>query len=398
MKTDDMSLLQEYARNGSEEAFATLVSRHVGLVYSVAIRQIHDAHLAEEVTQTAFIILARKASSLKSNTILSAWLCRTAQYAISDIRKIQNRRQRREREIHMESLISETEPEEAAWAAIVPMLDTALAGLGEKDHSAIVLRYFEGKDLKQVGAALGVSENAAKTRVSRATEKLRKFFIRNGVTLPSAVIVGGLLSNSVQAAPLGLASSVTVATLKGTGVTVSTLTLIQTTLKIMTYAKIKTTVVISIISLLLAGTTVIVIEKVSAQSNVSQTPSKQTLFVQAGYDTPEAAYKTWLWALSTGSLETAATACTPEQAGRLKERLKGKTVEQMRQAMAEAAENMVHYQVSQKEVISENEVRLLLLVEPFPGHPNAGNDLQVMQKIGSKWKYAGKYGVDIKDR
>ena len=227
--TDDMELVREYARHGSEEAFVTLVSRHVNLVYSVALRQVHDTHLAEEVTQAAFIILARKAGSLNSKTILSAWLCRTAQYAAADALKSQRRRHRREQDMHIESVLNQTEPESQPWTDIAPLLHIAMAQLGEKDHSAIVLRFFEGKDLKQVGAALGVSENTAKTRVSRATDKLRRFFSRRGITFSAAVIAGAISANSVQAAPIGLATSVTVAAVKGTVVTASTLTLMKTT-------------------------------------------------------------------------------------------------------------------------------------------------------------------------
>src|SRR5271169_3348181 len=157
MTNDDMALLREYARRNSEEAFATLVSRHLNLVYSVARRQVHDAHLAEEVTQAAFIILARKAASLNPKTILPAWLCRTAQYAAADALKTHRRRQRREQEMLMDTALNQAEPEESAWADIAPLLDTAMGSLGQKDHCAIVLRFFEGRDLKQVGAALGVS-------------------------------------------------------------------------------------------------------------------------------------------------------------------------------------------------------------------------------------------------
>src|SRR5437879_13627880 len=158
-----------------------------------------------------------------------------------------------------------------------------MAQLGEKDHSAVVLRFFERKNLKQVGAALGVSENTAKTRVSRATEKLRKFFVKRGITFSAAMIAGAVSANSIQAAPIGLATSVTVAAVKGTAVTASTLTLIKTTLKIMTWTKLKTAVVVGVITILAAGTSTIVIQTVKAQTNAAKPSGKPSPFTFAGY-------------------------------------------------------------------------------------------------------------------
>ena len=218
--TDDMALLEEYARHNSEEAFAALVSRHVNLVYSVALRQVRDSHLAEEITQAVFIILARKAKSLGQKTILSGWLCRTARYAGANALTIQRRRQHREQEAHMQSILNE--PELVTWEQIAPLLEGALEHLGQKDHDALVLRFFEGKSFHEIGTAFGASENAAKKRVSHALEKLHRYFSKRGISSTTDAIAGGISANSVQAAPVALAKTVTaVALAKGAAAAVN---------------------------------------------------------------------------------------------------------------------------------------------------------------------------------
>ena len=258
--TDDMALVREYARNRSEAAFAALVSRHLNLVYSVALREVRDPHLAEEVTQAAFIILARKAGALGPKTILSGWLCRTARYVSAEMLRSQRRRQKREQEACMQSLLNESAAE--AWMQIAPLLETAMAQLGEQEHNAIVLRFYEGKALKQVGAALGTGEDAARMRINRALEKLRKFFAGRGLTLSAAVIAAAVSTSAVQAAPAGLAATVTTAAVQGTAVTTSTLTLIKGALKIMAWTKAKTAIVVGASVLLAAGTTTLTVKEI----------------------------------------------------------------------------------------------------------------------------------------
>jgi RNA polymerase sigma factor (sigma-70 family) len=257
MMNDDMPLLREFARHNSEKAFSALVSRYANLVYSVALREVRDMPLAEEITQAVFIILARKAKSLGDKTILSGWLCRTARYASANALIAQRRRQLREQEAQMQAVLNEAEPD--AWTQIAPMLDPALAQLGEKDHDAIVLRFFENKTMTEVGQALGASEAAAKMRVNRALEKLRKYFTRHGVMLPAAMLTATISANSVQAAPAGLAKTISaVAVAKGAAASGSTLTFVNGALKMMAWAKAKTAIAIAAILLLVAGIATVV--------------------------------------------------------------------------------------------------------------------------------------------
>src|ERR1035438_2633501 len=115
---NDADLLSAYANRQSEEAFGVLVERYIALVHSAALRQVQNPHLAEEVTQAAFTILAQKARRLSGRTVLSGWLCRTAHFVARNAQKTEFRRQYRETEAHMQSLNNETEA--AVWQQFAP--------------------------------------------------------------------------------------------------------------------------------------------------------------------------------------------------------------------------------------------------------------------------------------
>jgi RNA polymerase sigma factor (sigma-70 family) len=212
------------------------VSRHINLVYSAAMRSVNNPHQAEEITQTVFVLLAKKSRALRRSTVLSGWLYQTARLTACNFIRTEMRRRQREQLAHIQSTMNAPEPE--AWAGVGPLLDEAMSQLNERDRDAIVLRFFQGKPLKEVGDALGTSEDAAQMRVGRALDKLRDFFHRRGITVPAAALAAVISENSIQAAPAGLAASVAAGAVQGSALTVSILTLVKGAIYMMTSTKI----------------------------------------------------------------------------------------------------------------------------------------------------------------
>jgi RNA polymerase sigma factor (sigma-70 family) len=218
--TSDRDLLGKFARENSQDAFSEIVRRHLDLVYSAALRQVRSPQLAEEIAQSVFADLARKASKLRPNTILTAWLYAVTRRTAIDVVRKESRRRLRE-QIAME--MNDMNATANDWLQIEPLLDDAMAALDETDRSAVLLRYFENKNLREVGEALGASEDAAQKRVSRAVERLRELFSKRNVTIGAGGLAVLISTNAVQSAPIGLAATIsTAAVLAGTAVQTST--------------------------------------------------------------------------------------------------------------------------------------------------------------------------------
>ena len=219
MQEEDSALLQRYPAEGSQEAFAELVARHLGLVYHAALRQCRgDRHRAEEVAQLVFTDLARKADALSRRPLLVAWLHTSVRYAAAHLRRTELRRQAREQEVFaMDG--SEFAPEAAAdWERLHPLVDEALQSLGERDRAAVLLRFFENRSYAELAASLSVSEDAARVRVNRALEKLRTALARRGLVSTASALAVALAQPAVAAVPpAGLAAQISAGAVSAAG-------------------------------------------------------------------------------------------------------------------------------------------------------------------------------------
>jgi len=251
--TDDGALLREYAQSGSETAFGEIVRRHLDLVYSATLRIVNgDKALAEDICQSVFIDLARKASTLSNRPALSGWLYTSACFAATKAVRSERRRQAREQEALEMQDDTTTANEEMDWGKMRPIFDSVMLELKDSDREVLLLRFFERRSLGEMGSRLGLSENAARMRVERALERLRERLVRRGVTSTAAALALVLAHQAVVAAPCGLAASITAGTLAvgGTGGAFSVLNLIA-----MTKAK---AVLIGTLAVVGAGTPILV--------------------------------------------------------------------------------------------------------------------------------------------
>ena len=248
--SEDAELLRHYAQSGSEMAFAELVGRHLPLVYAAALRQGNgDEALAKDVAQTVFIDLARKASSLLGRELLTGWLYTSTRLAASMAVRGDRRRQLREQ--IAASMQEQTIPPDSQsdQAELRLVLDEAMSELDAGERNAVLIRFFQGKELKEVGSALGISEDAARMRITRALANLQTLLKQRGVTITTAALGTALATEAATAVPAGLAAGISATALASAAAgTVATLSI----LKSMTLAKLTLSVAGVVVASLLA--------------------------------------------------------------------------------------------------------------------------------------------------
>ena len=255
---DDGQLIREYVRDRSESAFEQLVGRHLGMVYATALRDTGDAEAAEDVSQAVFLVLSQKGPRLKSAGSLAGWLFRTTRFAAVNVRQLEKRRARHERQA------AEMRPEmtqqqiEQTWEKVGPELNAALGKLGSKEREAVILRYLEERSVKEVAEALGVSEAAAKMRIGRGLEKLRGLLGGESRLASVAALTTILETKGIVAVPAGLAGSITSAVLNGAaGATGKAWIIAKGAMNMMMWTRLKVAALVAATVLFLGGLSIV---------------------------------------------------------------------------------------------------------------------------------------------
>jgi RNA polymerase sigma factor (sigma-70 family) len=251
----DSALLRQFLATRDQRAFAELARRHVDLVYSAARRQVrNDSATAQDITQQVFVLLAEKAGTIRDGEAVAGWLLVTTRYVALNWLRTEGRRRRHEREaavMHEQQRAGDT----PAWETVGPMLDEVVAKLKREDRDALALRYFQGRSVADVAVALGVSQEAAQKRLSRAIDRLREMFARRGVTTSADALSSVLMANALIVAPAALGTSVAGAALSGAAAaTGATSSAAKGAVTIMAIAKTKVAAA-SVAAVLLVGVT-----------------------------------------------------------------------------------------------------------------------------------------------
>jgi RNA polymerase sigma factor (sigma-70 family) len=400
MTKSDQVLLREFASDQSQDAFTALVQRHLGLVYSAALRQVRSPQLAEEVAQSVFIDLARNVARLKPDTILAAWLYEVTRRTAINVVRGEARRQLRE-QIALEMNAMNATADD--WTQIEPLLDDAMHALDDTDRTVILLRFFENKSLREVGESLGTTDDTARKRVNRAVERLREFLTKGGITVGASGLALALSASAVQAAPAGLVATISTAAIPGTTIAATASAATIKTIAMTTLQKVLITATIIAVGvatpLLIQHQAKLRKENaraLSAQSQraapilpiaASENEFPRESWAFKGYATPESALVSLVSAAVNRDLEGFLNSLSPEQQSRVRLRWQRQGLSdeaQFRTSISNQFGPIKMIRVLSKETLSENEVILRLQMEGEKG--GTGTVGKKAQRIGNEWK------------
>jgi RNA polymerase sigma factor (sigma-70 family) len=201
----DGQALERFLTARDQAAFRALVQRHAPLVWGVCRRVLRHPEDAEDVFQAAFLVLARKAYSIRKPDSVGSWLYGVAYRLALEARSQQARRATRERQVR--TMPQPEAPAENPWPQLAPVLDEELQKLPAKYRRPLVLCYLEGKSYRQAAAELGWPLGSTSKRLARGREMLRQGLTRRGVTLPGALLTSVLSSRTAPAAPPALVNA-----------------------------------------------------------------------------------------------------------------------------------------------------------------------------------------------
>lgn len=373
MQTDS-ELIRSYSENHCEDAFTEFVGRHIDMVYAAALRETRgNAALAEEITQSVFIELARKGGRLAGHPALAGWLYTCVRRMGANFLRAEKRRMRREIESHTMSELHAADSTESNWRQIQPVLDDAMHQLNEKDRTAVVLRFFEERSLRDIALALGLNENAAHVRVHRALEKLRHLLAKRGITSTAQGLAVSLATGAVVAAPKSLAVGITASALTVSTTTSSTVGI----LTLITMSKLKLIAIAALVAACFVTTTLLVRHRHPPPAPSALTGSSGLAY--AGYATPEATVQTECWAMSNGDSKLFLEGMTPEKRQRMQGKISANT------GKTGGALKVTGFNILNKETISPDEVVLTVRLD---GDSQPGVQEMRLQRLDGEWKVA----------
>src|SRR5262245_10216951 len=200
----DRELLECFVARRDESAFAALVRRHGAMVLGVCRRVLRHRHDAEDASQAAFLVLARKAASIRNQQSVASWLHGVALRVAANLKREVARRQRRQEALM--DVPREDATHDVTWREVQVVLDEECQRLPQHFRSPLVLCYLEGKTRDEAARELGWSLGTLRGRLERGRTLLRNRLARRGLTL-SATLLGAAVAPTASAMPAGLAAS-----------------------------------------------------------------------------------------------------------------------------------------------------------------------------------------------